>query len=163
MNTFLSRIIALLFTGLLCLAIYFSARWLLDRYSDLEPQVATVTLIMAVTMLICAVLIRGSLMRRHTAATSEKAEIYWRVLHALRDAASQEPETISDTQTIEAALALWASPSVIEAYLAARRIDSTNPESDKLIEKMILEMRKDLGSNNFGFSQGKLLKLIRDS
>ena len=163
MSTFLSKIIALLIGGLLCLSLYFSGRWLLDRYGDLEPQIATVTLIVAITMVLCAILVRGGLMRHGITTSSEKNEIYWRVLHELRHAPSEDPQATTETETIEAALALWASPSVIETYLAARRVDSTSPEIDKLIENVILEMRKDLGSKNFGFREGRLLELIRRS
>ncbi|MED5388942.1 MAG: hypothetical protein VX793_08835 [Pseudomonadota bacterium] len=59
-------------------------------------------------------------------------------------------------------LLIWGSPGVIEAWLSYKKITSNSPTTPEImlsVDRMLKEIRKDLGNKNFGLHQGDLVRI----
>lgn len=65
----------------------------------------------------------------------------------------------ADYQKLNRGLLLWASPSVITAYLDFRRVSRSGGDILKAVDGMYREIRKDLGNSNNQLRQGDLIRI----
>lgn len=94
----------------------------------------------------------------------ERAEVYTRFIEAWSYTLIGHVNAQEELQTAEKQLILWGSSNVIKQYTAYRKRDTQcnprDPAIRQLIEKVIFEMRKDLGQSNFGLNAGDLFDLL---
>ena len=70
----------------------------------------------------------------------------------------------NDLRGVEPRLALWASTAVLKHFVAYRRMDPqispNDPVKRAVIEKMMREMRRDLGQYSLGLGDNDLTDLL---
>lgn len=65
----------------------------------------------------------------------------------------------SEFQKLNRGLLLWASPSVITAYLNFRTVSNSGGNILYAVDAMYREIRKDLGNSNFQLKVGDLIRI----
>lgn len=169
---------ALIFIGALGLGGYYTIEHLTALFLGMDTQIATVTGVASVVVLLAALLVASSIRQaikqnRTNQFHADKATTYklfintWSSL--LRERAGRVshgaaplPEAL---QTLHLSLALYGSPAVIKAHTALRVLlkesGTLNPELLKpQFAKALLEVRKDLGSDTRGLATEALQDLL---
>ena len=154
---------------------YFLVRYFVGLPGTLDPQMVTITAIVSVVALLCAMIIasglRSSNQREHETDTRvEKAYIYKQLLSVSSpwDKLDGEGDTNTETERfrLKQRLAVWGSPRVITTYARLeRRAGQEGPQDDGvqlLLSQLIMEMRKDLGQNTSNLTDGDILNLLQD-
>lgn len=169
---------ALIFIGALGLGGYYAVEHITALFLGMDPQVATVTGVASVVVLLAALLVASSIRQaskqnRTNQFQADKAATYklfintWSSL--LRERAgrvSHGAAPLPDAlQTLHQSLALYGSPAVIKAHAALRALlkesGTQNPELLKSqLAKALLEVRKDLGSDTRGLAAEALQDLL---
>jgi hypothetical protein len=167
------------FLGLALLLLLLGGGYLLFKYvagvfSTLEPQVETLAAIASVVALLCAVIIAEGLKARTQGedgpiTAAEKARAYERLLfqccEQLRGEGNAESQTTDvEIARIEQFLALHGSAKVIAAYVDLRRVakeeGQTGDATSSLLNRLLVEMRADLGRSGVIRSDNDLLDLL---
>lgn len=102
--------------------------------------------------------------------TEKRADIYRQLIQKwsespVRSNPGSATHKLSENRyAVEHQLALWASTAVLKQYVALRRMDpqiSINDPAKRLVlEKMMREMRRDLGQYNLGLGDNDLTDLL---
>jgi hypothetical protein len=108
----------------------------------------------------------------HRASKVKVYELFFDIIEMFLYEADRDEKVMVDGELSPAAkrlfaqfsreLLIWGSPGVIEAWLSYRRITSRSPETSEImvsVDKMLKEIRKDLGNRNFGLKQGDLVRI----
>jgi hypothetical protein len=177
----LSQTIALLL-GLALLAAlglggYRIANYIVDLFTSLDFQVARITAIASVVALLASIIIargvRASGKQNQTAApVGEKTNTYRLLIdfwyERLGQSCGADDRTSirssEELRTLERSLALYGSPSVIKAHITLRALErdcgANGPEVKLQFAKVLVAMRKDLGSQTAGLSPEDLQQLL---
>ena len=154
---------------------YFLYRYVADVFATLEPTVATLTAIASVVALLCAIIVTGGLKTRGQKDQSvgtcvEKTRLYEQLLSVcgaqLQGQKSAE-ELAADSALINLRqlLTLHGSPKVITGYVNLRRSAKQEGNPDNkfpgLLNKLVLEMRADLGRTALNLKEDDLLDLLQ--
>lgn len=150
-------------------------KYIASMFAALEPQVEILVVIASAVALLCAVIIaEGLKVRSHRGKQSvvsiAKTKIYEQLLSlwseqlkspSIRDVSEANVELVK----LEQLLALYGSAKVITAYSALRRL--ANPGSSKpgdeasvLLNRLLVEMRGDIGCAEFNHKGGDILDLL---
>ncbi|MBX3630774.1 MAG: hypothetical protein KF908_12890 [Nitrosomonas sp.] len=177
---FVSNVLSLIFgitlLGLLGAGIYYAFHYIAETlFANLDPQLAAITAIAAATFLIASFIIasavRGVQKNTYLFNAEKKAvyehfvqiwgNLFWQNLH------QQGGIDENEVQAFEKQLMLWASPKVIQAYLALRQLEVEADFPDSKVKaqfiSVLMEMRRDLGLSNLGLDAQALLKLSGSS
>ena len=139
---------------------------------SLDQQIAAIVTAIIIASLLIALSIRGagkmSGVRR--LRLEKKAEIYEQLIRKcseglVRPTPDLPPLAVSnDLRGAEPRLVLWASTAVLKQFVALRRMDPqispNDPVKRAVIEKMLREMRRDLGHHNLGLGDNDLTDLL---
>ena len=122
----IAGILVLLMVWALAIGGYWGFGFMVDLFKVLEPQLATVTAILSVVALLCAIIIASGLKgvgRREAESQmrAEKADFYEKILlHRSAILASRtkglEPSILDDLQKLERILTLRESAKVLKHY-----------------------------------------------
>jgi hypothetical protein len=177
LNDIVSGVLALVLLAALGIGAYYALKLVLDLFAGLEERVGMMlnaTMIaVAVTALIISIALRSGPKRESMARLHQKkADVYrrfvevWAEVLRHKDAENTGDwhRTEAELKAVEKHLILWGSSGVIKRYAACKNTDSQKGYHDskpsQLIEKVILEMRKDLGQSNLGLEGGYLFDLL---
>lgn len=166
--------------GALIAGAYFALRFVINLFDGLDAHVASGIYAAVIAVIVNAAMIAlivrlGWKLRSMERVRMEKAAVYQRFLAAWSSALSQAatastPSALrigNDPQAAEHQLLLWGSNNVIKYYTAYQNHETPpNPHDPAvlpLIEKILQEMRKDLGQSNVGIQTGDLLNLLVDT
>ena len=177
MSKFLGGILVLLCLVLLSVGMYFGLRGLIQIFASLDPQVAKVTAIACSTVILSALILASSAQAARgsdmlAGAQMQKADLYRDFIQAWskalcsqgRGGMAEDTKLAADLASLEKRLVLLASAGVIKHY-TAWRARCVNPNADdaearRRVAQVLFEMRKDLGRQNLGIDQKKLLDLL---
>ena len=154
---------------------YMAFNWGLDLFGTLEPQVATITTIVSMVTLLCAVIIAGGFKwmgrkEKEIQVRAEKAKVYESLLWIWGEKLKQGTKaTESSCEEVlhepERLLIIHGCANVLKAYLALQRQANTvglrNPELTSSMAKLILEMRKDLGVSVLNVNESDLVAILQ--
>lgn len=165
-NTFAALIVILLLV-LAGWGLYESLQLLLAQYRLLETQQTSLFVLIACLALVCtltlALLLRGAIRHMAMRMQPEKAAAYrtfaefWfqRSMNTDLRAGNQLPKEL------HAAMSLWASESVLKTYQELVRTLGDPAVTHEVVieygEKVLLAMRKDIGTSNNGVKLSILL------
>jgi hypothetical protein len=173
----ISILFALAFLGALGIGGYWAIDYIAALFLSMDTQVARVTGVASVAVLLAAALIAGSIRQagkqfRAIQFQADKAATYklfidtWTNLLRERGGSAKQsafalPEVL---QALDQPLALYGSPAVIKAHAAQRALaverGMQNPEIRSQFSKALLEVRKDLGSDTRGLTAEALQDLL---
>ena len=153
---------------------YFLFRYIVEVFGELDPAVATLTAIASVVALLCAAIIANGLRGRgqkhqETSIRADKAALYEQLLtlwgeRLKRQERKDNPVAEDELLKLERLLALRGSPKVIMAYVElqrlARRKGLSGDGVPELLNKLVMEMRKDLGRGVLNLSDSDVLDLL---
>jgi hypothetical protein len=171
-GSFLGSIFALALLAALLAGGYFLFKYVVGVFATLDPQVETLAAIASVISLLCAVIIAEGLKARgqkdsFSIATAEKTKTYQRLLYLCSERLrSQLPENrqVVDAELakIEHLLALHGGARVVSAYVKLRRPaqDEGKTGGASLLNKLLMEMRRDLGHSEFIRNERDFLELL---
>lgn len=171
MKTLGSFLASILILGILAAIVWGSIlgiKFLLQQYNLLGSELASSMIIASALLLLCsfilAAAIRFNKTRNDKHIQPEKAYIYSDFINyyiTIRESIRKEGII---NYRFRSDITLWAGKNVLNAYLQFNKyIDELNPDNSKILEqaeKVIYEMRRDLGNDNYGFNKGDLDKLI---
>ena len=166
--------------GALITGAYFALQSIVNLFYRLNVHVASViyasVLSCLFSMVIISLTIRlGRKRRGMERMQREKAAVYQRFLATwssmLNQASTRSTQSAlhiaNDLRVAEQQLLLWGSNNVLKYYTAYQNHETPyNPRDPSvlpLIEKILHEMRKDLGQSNVGIQTGDLLNLLVDT
>ena len=153
---------------------YFLFRYIVSVFNTLEPQVETLAAIASVVALLCAVIIAEGVKSRGkndslAIAAAGKVKVYEGLLSVWSERLKSHgigrvSEADAELVKLEQLLALYGSAQVITAYFTLRRSakqeGELGDESPALLNKLLMEMREDLGCTAFNRKQGDPLDLL---
>jgi hypothetical protein len=169
-------LLCLTLLGALIVGTYIALWWLVDLFSGLDIQVASVIYAAVVAVLFSTVVISlivwaGEKRRSLERLRGKKAAVYRRLLAAWADWLYQPTSMglhnalhmAGELHSAEQQLLLWGSRSVIKHYTAYQK-HGTSPEPRhpavmSLIGKVLLEIPRDLGQSIVGLEPGDMLEL----
>lgn len=180
MNIFgqtISVLIGLSLLGALGIGGYFVIEYIVALFFSMDIQVAKVTAITSVVVLLAATFIASSIRQASKQNNANqfhanKAETYklfvdtWsKLLQERTGSVKQNARVLFETlQALEQSLALYGSPAVIKAHTALRVLvadsGTQNPEIMRQFSKALQEVRKDLGSDTNGLAPEELCGLV---
>jgi hypothetical protein len=156
---------------------FYGFRSLTGAFASLDAQVATVTTVAALVVLLSAAAIARAIKRAKQAETvhpmgGERGALYDRMLKVwavlIADDGSMADETVkrlnAELAAVESVLALIASPEVIRAYLTLRDARKAglqqNGELRAPLGRLMVAMRRDLVVNAPDLDEGELLSVL---
>ena len=166
--------------GALITGAYFALQSIVNLFYRLNVHVASVIYASVLSCLFSMVIISltvrlGRKRRGMERMQREKAAVYQRFLATwssmLNQASTSSTQSTlhiaNDLRVAEQQLLLWGSNNVLKCYTAYQNHETPyNPRDPSvlpLIEKILHEMRKDLGQSNVGIQTGDLLNLLVDT
>lgn len=179
-HNLLNALFGLALLGTLIAGAYVALRWIGHLLIGLDTQVASV-IYAAVAAVLCSavtlsLIVRsGEQQRSLESLRGQKADSYRRFLtawsHTLSQAANLDgqnaPHWEDTLYAAEQQLLLWGSNSVVKHYAAYRQQETPHDSRDSavkpLIEKILQEIRRDLGQSNVGIQTGDLFNLLVDT
>lgn len=164
----LALLAAFLFGG------YFLFEYVADLFILLEPQIKAIVVVVSIVIVLCAMIIAGGLRGRsqkqnESGSAIEKTTIYQQLLIYWSERLTSqvnEKQLVNDSELtkLELELALHGSPKVITAYMNFRRVAKqggmTGDEINLLLNKLVLEIREDLGQTGLNLKANDLLDLL---
>jgi hypothetical protein len=175
----LSKIFNMIVTVILLVGVgsagYFALRFISSRFGRMDPEVAAVTAIASLVMLLASFIIAGSIRRTSSGSKqnqlrAEKAATYKVVInvweeHLLSGAVDRATRAASEElDALDRLLILYGSPEVIRAHARLRALAHEKASKDTNMSlqftRMLMEMRKDIGSETLGFSAGELQQFL---
>lgn len=150
-----------------------ASRYLFDQYESLDPQWSATIVIVSVVLLLCTILLARAIhslsANKDKTIHPEKAVVYgnfielWSKTHSLH---AEDDEDQTNLQNQRKQLTLWAADGVLKEYLKLEKLASAGAGAGELrtqAEKVVLEMRKDLGNRNRGILKGDLSEFLERS
>jgi hypothetical protein len=144
---------------------YFALEFIVSLFAGLDTQVARVTAIASVVVLLASMIITAGIReagRRSTAAQhrEQKAATYQFFVDCWEDPTSAREKL----QALDRLLALYGGAAVIKSHVALRTIarekGSRHPDAASQFGKALFEIRKDLGEDGQGITAGELQELV---
>jgi hypothetical protein len=141
-------------------------------FASLDQQVAAIVAAILIASLLIALSIRraGKMSSVRRLRLEKKAEIYGQLIRKCFEglvqpnSGSASHKVSEDLPEVEHRLVLWASTAVLKHFVAYRRMDPQISPNDSVkrsvIEKMLREMRRDLGHHNLGLGDNDLTDLL---
>jgi hypothetical protein len=146
-------------------AAYLALEFIVSLFAGLDTQVARVTAIASVVVLLASMIITAGIReagRRSTAVQhrEQKAATYQFFVDCWEDPTSAREKL----QALDRLLALYGAAAVIKAHVALRTIarekGSWHPDAASQFGKALFEIRKDLGEDGQGITAGELQELV---
>jgi len=134
----------------------------------LDSEISRLALVGYITLMLSAMIIARGLSRRPSLSDAErvaKEALYERILAAWGEAHRQggRPAGV-EFDEFERLLVLRASKSVINCYLGLQRLELPFDPSDattrSALQRLLAEIRKDLGQRNVGLETSDVLDLL---
>ena len=167
LGSILGIILALGLLAALAIGGYFLVIWTYELFSGLDQEVRAVAVVVLVGTLIVAIAIRraGEMHGLRRMGLEKKAEQYGRLIAVLQEAGGSEAgEVGADPKAAEQQLVLWASSGVLKHLAAYRSLtahaDARDPAVRSALERLLREMRRELGRNNMWLGEGDLVDLL---
>ena len=144
---------------------YFALEFIVSLFAGLDTQVARVTAIASVVVLLASMIITAGIHeagRRSTAVQhrEQKAATYQFFVDCWEDPTSAREKL----QALDRLLALYGGAAVIKSHVALRTIarekGSRHPDAASQFGKALFEIRKDLGEYGQGITAGDLQELV---
>ena len=166
------KAITVVVTGIVLVALafglYFFAQLFGSFFADLDAAIGRTALVGFTAVFLSALIIARGLSRRATGAdsvASEKAAMYHQLLTLLSGgeppAAGQPPVTL---QEVERQLVVRARKSVLDRYMALRAFgphpDPDDPNARAALQRLVLEIRRDLGHRDGPFAVEGAVDLV---
>jgi hypothetical protein len=164
---------AITFLGACIAGAYVALRLVIQIFIGLDAQMvsvlyAAVAVVLSSTVLVLLTLRAGAKHRRVEQAHVEKAKVYQNMIAAWSDTLSANTPGAQralhreySLYAAEQQLLLWGSPNVVRDYIAYQQHgDPRDPIAHSCIEKMLLDMRQDLGQSNFGLQRANVIHLL---
>ena len=158
-------LVGLALVGALGTGAYLALEFIVSLFASLEVQVARVTAIASVVVLLASMIVAAGIReagRRSRVAQvrEQKAATYQLFVDCWEDS-DTAPEK---HQALDRLLALYGGGAVIKAHVALRTIarekGSQHPDAASQFGKALLEIRKDLGDDGQGITAGELRELV---
>jgi len=163
----ISLLIAIGILVLLGYLIWLGYRFLETNYALLQPETKAFIIVLLAAVLL-ALFVAGYVFRsgqrmNDKAVHPEKAIVYKSFID-IWQAGIKTGVPIREEDDLQSAMTLWAGGKVLSEYLKLHRILDQKPaqldQIIKQVEKVILEIRTDIGSGNRGVLSGDILKLL---
>ena len=153
--------------------LYYAAQYVLGVFAGLEAMQKTVLFTAALTLLLSAAMITAALRgldRRlqNRRLQEEKLAAYGNLIHAWRALVREpqcaiQPEEEQILHDIESHLTLVAGPQVLRQYHLLKEIqdetDLQSPEVFAQLEKVIIEIRHDIGYADRGYKNSHVCSI----
>jgi hypothetical protein len=156
---------------------YFAIKYIKSVFARLDFQVAVLVAIASIVTLLASLIIARSIRRssgqhwtnqlhaQKTVTYQFLIDLWQDLTRQGTDSAGQIPDTLSsELQVLDRQLILYGSPGVIKAHTVLRGLGRAegmrNPDLRLKFAQVLIEIRKDLGSHNLGFSIKELEELL---
>lgn len=147
----------------------------LDLFGTLEPQVATITAIASMVVVLCATIIASGFKwmgrkKSEVAVRTERANLYENIMliwgeKLMVGTRTLEPSLEEELRKLERLLTLRGSATVLKAYLALQRqanqVGLHSPELASSMAQLILDMRRDLGASVVNINERDLATMLQ--
>jgi hypothetical protein len=149
-------------------SIIYGIKFLITQFGLLDSASSAQVIIGSSLILICTLILAGAIRYSKSAGDRpvhpEKAAIYSDYINyfiALREGIKINGRI---SYRFRSDITLWANKNVLKSYLIFNiLLDKLSPDDPKIMEqaeKILFEMRKELGQDNFGLKKGDLDKII---
>lgn len=167
---FLENVLALITTlAIIILAAwlaYWGIRYIIDQFQIVNPSTSATLTILAVIVIISSIIISGAIRSVVKSGDKpihpEKAIIYKQFIDIWCNTGFPIDQNLKMSNA--RAMALWAGDGVLKQYLILKKIKPESRSNEQVslaqIEKVIMEMRKDLGQKNFGVRSGNINEIL---
>ena len=166
-----SLLAVLLFLGSIGLLIWGSIQgigFLINQFGTLDSELTSVIIIISTLILLCSLILAAAIRFNKTKNDKqvhpEKAYIYSEFITyyvELRKSIQTEGKI---NYRFRSDISLWSGKEVLKSYIKFNRLlDELNPDNPIILEqaeKVLFEMRKELGNDNFGLRTGDLDNII---
>lgn len=143
-------------------------RYVLDQYDMLESQQSAIAIIFSVIMLLSAFIVAGAIRdkgrKNDKIVHPEKAIIYNNFIDYYIEIRNSVKTQGLVNLRFRSDISLWAGKDVLRSYMLFNQnlneLSADSPQILRQAERVILEMRKDLGLSNQGLKPGNLDSII---
>lgn len=147
----------------------------LDLFGTLEPQVATITTIASMVVVLCATIVASAFKwmgrkKSEVVVRTERANLYENIIliwgeKVALGTTTLESSTEEELRKLERLLTLRGSANVLKAYLALQRQANTvghhSSELTSSLAQLILDMRRDLGASVVNVNEPDLTAVLQ--
>ena len=158
------------FLAIFLAAVYYLYEYVVSLFSSFVPQLKTIMIVVSIVAIFCAVIIASGLRASGTNnVSSELINLYMRLLvlgsERLTQPSGVERQVVtSELVVLEQQLALQGSQKVIAAYMKLHRLsrqeDMSGDDAVECLQKLLLEMRVDIGRKKMNFNKHELVELL---
>lgn len=149
-------------------SLVFGIKFFIGQFGILGTEATAQLVIISVILIICALIIaaaiRGNQLKNDKIVLPDKAKLYSEFVNYYVETAKIISEGGAVNYRFRSDMALWAGKDVLKAYMYfVNYLDGKSPESKRVFElgeKVILEMRKDIGHQNYRLKAGDLNNLV---
>lgn len=163
LTIFSSLIASLIYVGAVVGLIVLGARFLEGGLVDLPKEWTAVLILVLFTVVFCSFLmsnaLKNNLEKRNQSVILDRLGVYKRLLDLWIGDGFLTTQEKAPYQ-LSYAMSLLASDNVLKQYKKLVQFQETDPhnieQKQKMLQRIILEMRRDLGQLNFAILQGDL-------
>ena len=170
----LASMIVIGFLIALAYGLYYAFQFLLNAFAGIEAMQKTILFTAAFTLLLSAAMITAALRGlgkrlQNRRLQEEKLATYGNLIYAWRALVREPQRAIQPGEeqilhNIESHLILVAGPQVLRQYHHLKEIqgeaDLQSPEVLAQLEKVIIEIRRDIGYADWGYKNSHLISVL---
>jgi len=149
-------------------AILLGVKYIAGQFNLLSTELTSSMIIVLALFLICTLILASAIneskFKGDKPVHPEKSFIYTDFINYFLELKHSLINKEEITYWFRSDITLWAGKDVLRSYLLLNQyLDKPNADNSKILEqaeKVIFEMRKDLGQKNYGIKPGDLEKLM---
>ena len=172
-SNFLAFLISFAFIAGLIWITVLGIKFVISQYQMINIQTTPILIIISILSIICSLIIAGAIksspMGRNRNINPEKAAVYNHFIDLLSistefEITSQNINIDAEYKLLRKEMVLWASDNVLKKYLEFDKLLIELTIDKKIVlnkgEKVIFEIRKDLGNRNQNLKTGQISSLL---
>jgi hypothetical protein len=166
---FLNLIIGLAAIGIVVWLVFNAVTFIVIGFTTIKTELATAILAASAIIITSAITtIFGKLLEKKYEAElhdrEKKITTYEEFMKMLVKTSSNKVPITEEqnpfTAEFNRELILWCAPSVIKGYAEYKKVSQTATQREIILEKIMYDIRKDLGNSNRGLKTGDMLPLL---
>lgn len=169
MRNFFIFLLSLAILFLIIILFYLGFDFIKNQYQVIDEGLVAIFWLFAILLVVCTLIISGAIRSVATRGDSpvhpEKAEVYNALIDHLSNAATEGKTGDEFLLKWRNSMVLWAGSDVLKKYIAWHRA-AGNPSDHEAFkrqtERLIFEIRKELGHKQEHFAKGTILGLLQN-
>lgn len=165
---YIALLLALAIFIVLGILMVFAVKFFIEQFHFLQSEATAQLIIISVLMIMCSFIIANAIKGHRSVYSAtvslDKSKLYADFITSYSNIDNENNIEVRGTAEFNNGMALWAGKDVLRAYMRFVEYSNESLTRDKksleFAEKVIFEMRKDIGIQNYGIRKGDLNKIV---